>query len=128
MNDVIRPMNYREIKTLLEQIDRAESAKKVILQAKHALTTNDDDSLFKLGFSDEHITELKNRNADGKAHSHFVCTTTLDNVLSRLRHELREVVKHSISSKEFTNSEVPVTQTSRLISSVQEIDYLSLLG
>jgi|GEM_PF-3635443 len=125
MNEVIRPMNYREIKTLLEQIDRAESAKKVILQAKQALTINDEDSLLKLGFSDEHITVLKNRTADGKEHTYFA--NTLDKVLGRLRYELREVVKNSISSKELTHSEVHVSQTSRIIAPSREIDYFSLL-
>jgi hypothetical protein len=125
MSNEARPLHYKVIKHLLEQIDRAEFAKKMIQQANQALKNKDDDALIKLGFSAEQITELTIQQAGGEANSHFVNTPAIDNVISRLRNELAELVRKSIHSKGVANSEVDLIQPSELIETTQQIDYFT---
>ena len=100
----MRPLNYKIIKSLLKQIDTAKSAKKKILQVQQALKNKDEDALMQLGFSGEHATGF-----------HLGNISTIDNLLSRLRYELREIIRISIQSKEATNSDVPLPPTSPLV-------------
>ncbi|WVK06404.1 hypothetical protein AB8807_22220 (plasmid) [Xanthomonas campestris pv. olitorii] len=66
MNQLIRSSDPGAIEKLEAEIERLKASQKMMRAANTALRKNDDNALRALGFSEEHIAELKTQDFAGR--------------------------------------------------------------